>query len=124
MKTAALLALADAADALARLVRALAKETSTNPEELAPRRDAARFAATSPRVIRDAIRLGDLPAYGSQRDRPFAVATSGSGLRAIRGVHESGGSSIPYSPEHGMNFVSMTTSSIHISIALADCVGK
>ncbi len=69
MKTASLLALADAAEALARLARAFAEEISTDPEELVPLREAARFAATSPRVVREAIRVGDLPAYGGQRDR-------------------------------------------------------
>lgn len=69
IKAAALLALADAAEALARLARAVAEETSSNPEDLVSVRDAARFAATSPRIVRDAIRLGDLPAYGGQRDR-------------------------------------------------------
>ncbi len=69
MKTASLLALADAAEALARLARAVAEETSTNPEELVPLGEAARFAATSPRIVRDAISVGHLPAYGGQRDR-------------------------------------------------------
>lgn len=34
---------------------------------------AARHAATSARVIREAIRAGELPAYGGQRDRSVLV---------------------------------------------------
>lgn len=39
------------------------------PDELVPLAEAARIAATSPRVLRAAVRAGDLPAYGRQRDR-------------------------------------------------------
>ena len=40
-----------------------------NPDELLPLAEASRTAATSMRVIRDAIRSGALPAVGRQRDR-------------------------------------------------------
>jgi hypothetical protein len=65
----ALLALADAADALARLARAAVADAPQGPETLVPIREAARAAGTSPRVLRDAIRQGELPAFGRQRDR-------------------------------------------------------
>jgi hypothetical protein len=38
-------------------------------DELLPLVDAARVAATTVRVLRDAIRAGELPAVGRQRDR-------------------------------------------------------
>jgi hypothetical protein len=66
---AALAALADAADALARLARAAAADASTDPCGLVPIVDAAKRAKTSARIVRDAIRAGDLPAFGRQRDR-------------------------------------------------------
>ena len=71
MNRDALHAIADAADALARLARAAANEGADrgSPDDLLPLEDAARTAATSVRVIGDAIRAGALPAYGRQRDR-------------------------------------------------------
>ncbi|MGH7437424.1 MAG: helix-turn-helix domain-containing protein [Polyangiaceae bacterium] len=70
MKPAALHALADAAEALARLAREAASE---RPEAwgdaLIPIAEAARLAATSPRVVREAIRRGELAAFGRMRDR-------------------------------------------------------
>jgi hypothetical protein len=69
VRTEALRALADAADALARLARAAAEEGPIDPEAFVPVREAARAAGTSARVIRDAIRRRDLPAFGRQRDR-------------------------------------------------------
>lgn len=70
MSPAALRALADAADALARLARAAADDDATGDSaSLLPLPDAARAAATSVRVIREAIRGGDLAAVGRQRDR-------------------------------------------------------
>jgi hypothetical protein len=69
MNREALLALADAADALARLARAAVVESPSDPEGMVPIREAARTAGTSPRVLRDAIRQGELPAFGRQRDR-------------------------------------------------------
>jgi hypothetical protein len=42
---------------------------AADPEELLPLPDAARAAATSLRVVRDAIRSQALPAVGRQRDR-------------------------------------------------------
>lgn len=70
MRPAAIRALADAADALARLARAAAAEDSDGgADALIPIADAARLAATSIRIVRDAIRAGDLTAYGRSRDR-------------------------------------------------------
>jgi hypothetical protein len=66
---AALRAIADAADALARLAREAATETSLDPTAMVPLAEAARSAGTSTRVVRDAIRAGALVAYGRQRDR-------------------------------------------------------
>lgn len=69
MTRAAVLALADAADALARAVRALADDEANNGADLLPIAEAARIAATSTRVVKESIRSGDLPAFGRQRDR-------------------------------------------------------
>ena len=58
------------AAALVGLVDALASERRDGgPDDLVPLVDAARLAATSVRTVRYAIRSGDLPAYGRQRDR-------------------------------------------------------
>jgi hypothetical protein len=67
-RAAALRAVADAADALGRLARECAT-FDDDPSALVPLRDAARVAASSARVLREAIRAGDLVAYGGQRDR-------------------------------------------------------
>lgn len=69
MSPIALRALADAADALARLARAALDEVPGEPSAIVPIVEAARVAGTSVRVVRDAIRAGDLTAYGKQRDR-------------------------------------------------------
>jgi len=69
MSTTALRALADAADALARMARAAAENGEGGADSLIPIAEAARLAATSIRVVRDAIRAGDLTAYGRSRDR-------------------------------------------------------
>ncbi len=68
MKTTAIRALADAADALARLARAVAEDPG-DADAMLSLADAARLAATSQRVLRDAIRAGELAAYGRKRDR-------------------------------------------------------
>jgi Helix-turn-helix domain len=72
----ALLALADAADALARLARAVADEApnTTDPSRLLHAKDAAVYAGTSRRVIHEAVRSGALVAYGKQRDRAVRVS--------------------------------------------------
>lgn len=44
-------------------------DVPSDPGALVPIADAARIAATSARVVRDAIRAGDLAAIGGQRDR-------------------------------------------------------
>ena len=70
MKPAALHALADAAEALARLAREAASEgPQAWDDALIPVAEAARLAATSARVVRDAIRRGELTAFGRMRDR-------------------------------------------------------
>jgi hypothetical protein len=69
MTPAALRAIADAADALARLAREASVEERTDPTVMVPLAEAARVAGTSIRVVRDAIRGGVLPGYGRQRDR-------------------------------------------------------
>jgi hypothetical protein len=58
------------AAALVGLVDALATEQcSGDAGELLPLAEAARVAATSVRVLREAIRAGNLVAFGRQRDR-------------------------------------------------------
>jgi hypothetical protein len=71
MSPAALQALAAAAEALARLAREAATDLdSTHPNDaLVPLAEAAGIAATSVRVVRDAIRSRQLVAYGRMRDR-------------------------------------------------------
>ena len=71
MSPAALQALADAADALARLAReaATAPDSKHSNDALVPLAEAAQLAATSVRVVRDAIRSRQLAAYGRMRDR-------------------------------------------------------
>src|SRR5579864_5357233 len=67
-KSLTLRALADAADALARIARAAADDEPES-DALVPLEEAARLAATSRRVVRDAIRSKELPGYGRARDR-------------------------------------------------------
>jgi hypothetical protein len=71
MRAAALQALADAADALARLAREAASEVDGRhrADALVPLAEAARLAATSLRVVRDAVRRRELVAFGRMRDR-------------------------------------------------------
>jgi hypothetical protein len=69
LSPAALRALADVAASLARLAAAAAEESSLDPSVLVPIGEAARMAATSSRVLRDAVRKGHLVAFGGQRDR-------------------------------------------------------
>jgi hypothetical protein len=45
------------------------RATEPAADELLPIADAARLAATSERVVKEAIRRGDLAAFGRQRDR-------------------------------------------------------
>jgi hypothetical protein len=45
---------------------------------------AASLAATSVRVVRDAIRTGDLPAYGGQRDRPVRASDLAAWIESRR----------------------------------------
>jgi hypothetical protein len=69
VKPPALRALAELAEGLARLARAAAQEDDPAPNALVPLDEAARLAATSKRVLRDALRAGELPGYGRARDR-------------------------------------------------------
>lgn len=73
MKPTALRALADAADALARIARAAADDREESADSLIPLAEAARLGATSVRVLRAAIRVGELAAYGRSRDRAVRV---------------------------------------------------
>jgi hypothetical protein len=66
---AALRAIADAADALARLAREAAADTAADSAAMVPLAEAARMAGTSMRVVRDAVRDRALLAFGRQRDR-------------------------------------------------------
>ena len=67
-------AIADAADALARLARAALEARPLDSASLLPIKTAAQRAATSPRVVTEAIRAGVLPAYGGQRDRAVRLS--------------------------------------------------
>jgi hypothetical protein len=62
-------ALADAADALARIAREAASEGELAPTRMFNVASAAAFAAVSRRTVQQAIRQGALAAYGTQRDR-------------------------------------------------------
>ena len=66
-------AIADAADALARIARLAAPRRLESPttasSSMIPISEAAWMAATTVRVVRDAIRTGELTAYGRRRDR-------------------------------------------------------
>jgi hypothetical protein len=69
MNAVAMLALADAADALARLARAAAQEVN-DPDELLTLEEARRLAKfKTTRPIKDAGRRGELPLYGRERSR-------------------------------------------------------
>jgi hypothetical protein len=58
-------------------------------DELVPLGDAARIAATSKRVLVEAIRRGELPAFGRQRDRSVRRADLVAWVesRRLRPVH-------------------------------------
>jgi len=81
---AALHALADAAEALARLAREVASERPEAWDDaLIPVAEAARLAATSVRIVRDAIRRGELTAFGRMRDRAVSVETPSDGRLCV-----------------------------------------
>jgi hypothetical protein len=94
MKPAALHALADAAEALARLAREAASEPAEAWDDaLIPVVEAARLAATSVRVVRDAIRRGELTAFGRMRDRAvrhadLAAWIASRALEPVEGVDD------------------------------------
>ena len=94
MTPAALHALADAADALARLAREAASERPDAEDDvLIPVAEAARLAATSVRVVRDAIRRGELPAFGRMRDRAvrhadLAAWIASRALEPVEGIDD------------------------------------
>ena len=91
MTPAALRALAVAAEALARLAREAASEAEraeAGHDTLIPVAEAARLEATSLRVVRDAIRRGELAAFGRMRDRAVSHADliAWIGARAFKPV--------------------------------------
>jgi hypothetical protein len=94
MKPAALHALADAAEAFARLAREAASERPEAWDDaLIPVAEAARLAATSVRVVRDAIRRGELTAFGRMRDRAvrhadLAAWIASRALKPVEGVDD------------------------------------
>ncbi len=94
MKPAALHALADAAEALARLAREAASERPAAWDDaLIPLAEAARLAATSVRVVRDAIRRGELVAFGRMRDRAvrhadLAAWIASRALQPVEGIDD------------------------------------
>jgi hypothetical protein len=94
MKPAALHALADAAEALARLARDAASERpQVWDDALIPIVEAARLAATSVRVVRDAIRRGELAAFGRMRDRAvrhadLAAWIASRELKPVEGIDD------------------------------------
>ena len=69
MTPAALRALADAADALARIAREAASEGDLAPTRMLKVSEAAAFAAVKRRTLLRAIRRGELVAYGTHRER-------------------------------------------------------
>jgi hypothetical protein len=94
MKPAALHALADAAEALARHAREVASERPEAWDDaLISVVEAARLAATSVRVVRDAIRRGELTAFGRMRDRAvrhadLAAWIASRALKPVEGVDD------------------------------------
>jgi hypothetical protein len=74
MNATQLRALADVAEALARLARAAADDNSQPSDEHLPEREAARIAGVSLRTLRDARRRGELVVYGKQRSRTIKRA--------------------------------------------------
>jgi hypothetical protein len=76
VRPAALQALADVAEALARLAREAASDQDAEHRDdaLVPLAEAAHLAATSVRVVREAIRRRDLVAFGRIRDRAIRRA--------------------------------------------------
>jgi hypothetical protein len=94
MKPAALHALADAAEALARLAREAASEPpEAGDNALIPVAEAARLAATSVRVVRDAIRRGEITAFGRMRDRAvrradLATWIASRALKPVEGIDD------------------------------------
>jgi hypothetical protein len=69
MNRAALIALADAADALARLARAAVEDHADDADALVPIATAAIHAKCSGRTLTAARRAGELPMFGRQRSR-------------------------------------------------------
>ena len=105
MKPAALHALADAAEALARLAREAASERpEASADALIPVAEAARLAATSVRVVRDAIRRGELSAFGRMRDRSvrhadLAAWIASRALKPVEGIDDAEYTPAMHSPK-------------------------
>jgi hypothetical protein len=69
-------------------ILALLVQQGPTPDELLPLADAARIAGTSVRVLRDAIRAKEVPAFGRQRDRVVRRADLDRWIESRRVVHE------------------------------------
>lgn len=69
MNRAALIALGDAADALARLARAAVEDHADDADALVPIATAALHAKCSVRTLTAARRAGELTMFGKQRSR-------------------------------------------------------
>lgn len=63
-------------------------EQAERDDDLLSLVDAARIAATSARVVGDAVRSGELPAFGRQRDRAIRRSDLRRWIESRRVVHE------------------------------------
>jgi hypothetical protein len=95
LRPAALQALADVAEALARLAREAASDQDgeRRDDALVPLGEAARLAATSIRVVRDAVRNRELAAFGRARDRAVRRADldawiASRAVKPVRGIDD------------------------------------
>lgn len=75
---------ADALRALASAIEADETAPQRDPAQLLSVKEAAGLAATSVGVVREAIRVGDLIAYGGQRDRSVRRADLDAWILARR----------------------------------------
>jgi hypothetical protein len=81
--------LAEGFESLVMLLRGAAAQNERTPDELLALDEAARLARTSVRVLKDAIRADELPAFGGQRDRAVRRRDLEAWI-ASRRVHVSG----------------------------------
>jgi hypothetical protein len=77
---------------LAEALAVLLAPATSAPDDLLPLADAARVAATTLRVLRGAVRAGDLPAVGKQRDRAVRRCDLEAWISSRRVVHAAAGS--------------------------------